>query len=117
MIETSIIKNALANAVSLLGRFVLERKVLKMNKEHECIIGVYHEYEETDSITFNKLVDINMREQGWYEKGYILSKPLPLQEYFDKRIPTNLGRFDYCPKCGKKIDWSQLKKEANKYGN
>ena len=36
-----------------------------------------------------------------------------LADYCDKRKSTNLTRFNYCPLCGKKIDWKAIKGGAN----
>lgn len=33
--------------------------------------------------------------------------------YCDKRTSTNLTQFNYCPLCGKKIDWKAIKGGAN----
>ena len=36
-----------------------------------------------------------------------------LMDYCDKRKSTDLTRFNYCPLCGKKIDWKAIKGGAN----
>lgn len=38
-------------------------------------------------------------------------KEYTLQDYADKRKSTNLIRFDFCPYCGRKIDWKKIKNE------
>ncbi len=37
--------------------------------------------------------------------------PYTLKDYADRRKSTNLRRFEFCPICGKKIDWKKIKKE------
>ena len=32
-----------------------------------------------------------------------------LADYCDKRKNTDLTRFEYCPMCGRKIDWKSIK--------
>ena len=36
-----------------------------------------------------------------------------LSDYCDKRKSTDLTRFNFCPICGKKIDWKAIKNDAN----
>ncbi len=51
--------------------------------ECEHIIGFLYDYENTDVVTIKEL------------KEYIEDK-------------ETIKRFNYCPKCGKEIDWSNL---------
>lgn len=82
---------------------------------HECIIGMYNDYENTDLITYSEICEMSLSE--WkshlkYEDTYKrigIKPPTRLEDYFDKRKNTELTRFDYCPVCGKKIDWNKLK--------
>ena len=41
-----------------------------------------------------------------YEHGI---KGWTLADYCDKRKNTDLTRFEYCPMCGRKIDWKTIK--------
>ena len=36
-----------------------------------------------------------------------------LSDYCDKRKSTDLTRFNFCPLCGKKIDWKEIKGGSN----
>lgn len=81
----------------------------------ECVIGIMYDYDDTHSITRKELeeeIRINeiRKSRGdseWYRKFYTRN------DYCDKRISTNLARFNYCPLCGKKIDWKAIKGGAN----
>lgn len=84
--------------------------------EHECVIGMlcsqdYAEittlsglknYIQTEIVEFNALC----RKYG-YEK--LLRKERSLRDYADKRQKIELTRFDYCPVCGKEIDWVSIR--------
>lgn len=86
--------------------------------EHECIIGMYNNYEDTDLITYSKLCDMNSYEWELYlkhedtHKRIGMKPPTPTEDYFDKRKNTELIRFTYCPECGEKIDWNELKQRS-----
>lgn len=84
-------------------------------KKHECVIGLYHLYDESILVTetelhkqmteTNSLCEL-IDKQGL---GYIKPHRWTLRDYCDRRISTNLVQFDYCPYCAKKIDWRVLK--------
>ena len=85
----------------------------------ECWIGVRYDYENTDLITLAELKKYIEEEKQlaerhkdckWWQS--ILNK-YTLEDYCDKRKSTNLTRFNYCPLCGKKIDWKAIKGGAN----
>lgn len=81
-------------------------------KEHECIIGVLLDYENTDLITFRELKQrAEQRSEIFKNGGYVCSVAgvYDLDDYLDKRKNTNIVRFNYCPICGEKIDWKGLK--------
>ena len=61
------------------------------------------DYEDTRIMTANEL-----REE--IEEGHTT---FSLNDYCDKRKSTDLTRFNYCPICGKKIDWKAIKGGAN----
>ena len=71
----------------------------------ECVIGIVYDYEDTRLVTLNQLkARINFyRENG---VGFTLS------DYCDKRKSTDMTQFNYCPFCGKEIDWKAIKKEG-----
>ena len=82
---------------------------------HECIIGLLHhcDYSELvtladlkrhieDNIEYNKTLDDDPLLKDAKE---LKPKCWTLKSYGDKRKSTDLTRFDYCPQCGKKINW------------
>jgi hypothetical protein len=90
------------------------------NKVHTHIIGVLWYYEGSHLATFDDVVKsvkdtCTLRE--YFERGFGkvpegFSRAVPLEKYMDRRVSTNLERFDYCPFCGEKIDWKKLKERA-----
>lgn len=86
---------------------------------HNCTIGVLNAYEDTRIVTIIGLQSIN--EQKARKNDYIESMPLKekakkrirqkiwtIKEYADKRVNTDLTRFNYCPICGEKITWEEI---------
>ena len=68
-----------------------------MEQNHECIIGLFNDYDRTALVTFNELK--SLEEYSSFN----------MKQYCDWRYSTNITRFVYCPFCGKKIDWKNLK--------
>lgn len=96
-----------------------------MNKnntqECKCLIGVQYDYENTDAITLAELKEYIEREKQLveYHKDSVNSEwwkamcnSFTLADYCDRRKHTNLKRFNYCPRCGKKIDWKAIRDGA-----
>ena len=86
---------------------------------HECIIGILNHCDCYDLITLAEL-EKHIEESIEYNKSLdddpllknvkeIRAKCWTLKSYGDKRKSTDLTRFDYCPECGKQIDWSAIK--------
>ena len=85
---------------------------------HECVIGLWLGYDDTETVTFRQLkyeVESNSAFLEWQNKNLSGTKVevKTLNDYLDKRESTNLQRFDYCPYCGKKIDWKGLRENAD----
>ena len=77
----------------------------------ECWIGVRYDYENTALVT---LTDLKEHIETMKRlPSYFHTKPYELTDYCDKRKTTDLTRFNYCPLCGKKIDWKAIKGGAN----
>ena len=77
---------------------------------HECVIGVLGDFDDTKTVTFTQLKkeiedDIELYAYAGQRSPFCLS------DYLDRRKSTALEHFDYCPKCGKKIDWKGLRKK------
>ena len=88
--------------------------------EHECIIGLLNDYDNTKLVTVNELLEEIKDQYEVYDYKcslYIkynlgeIKPPYTLKDYADKRKSTNLTRFEFCPYCGQKIDWKQIKNE------
>ena len=77
----------------------------------ECCIGVRYDYENADLVT---LADLKEHIETMKRlPSYSHKKPYELADYCDKRKSTDLTRFNYCPLCGKKINWKAIKGGAN----
>ena len=84
----------------------------------ECVIGVLNDYksqivtvdELKEYIRAKNLLSISCKNNEL--RGLLFCK-YSLDDYCDRRKSTNLTRFNYCPLCGKKIDWKALKGGAN----
>lgn len=85
---------------------------------HECVIGLLGFCEGAELTTVTRLKDHieeriehnrYLREMGISLSSWLFQKEWSLKDYCDKRRRTNLTRFDYCPECGRKIDWKQIK--------
>lgn len=93
-----------------------------MNEEHECIICTMIGY-ECDLYTLKMLeeevnedIEIYEQHKRLYPNSYI-TEPYTMLDYTDTDKKTNLIRFNYCPMCGKKIDWEELNKRYVGGGN
>ena len=78
----------------------------------ECWIGVLHDYEDTRIVDLEELkrhIEEMVNYAEWKKNFGLDDKPYLLSDYCDKRKSTDLTRFNYCPLCGKKIDWKAIK--------
>ena len=69
---------------------ILERE---NNMEHECVIGIFNDYDYSPLVTMSELVKLQPKSV------------YTMKQYCDWRYSTNLTRFVHCPYCGKKINW------------
>lgn len=91
-----------------------------MNTNHECIIGVIYDYEDTRLVTLTELKEIitirqefkkrHQHEENWRAITNDFCDAYTLSDYCDKRKSTDLRQFKYCADCGKKIDWKEIKR-------
>lgn len=89
---------------------------------HECVICVWWDYDNIELLTYEELKS-KVKQRSTYakwleDKGLSFSDTADkygakLRDYLDRRKSTNLQHFDYCPYCGKKIDWKGLRKNAD----
>ena len=66
----------------------------------ECYIGVYWDYENSELMTrkdLEELINSNC------------SRTCTREQYCDRDFYSGLEKFDFCPKCGKKIDWAAIR--------
>lgn len=84
--------------------------------EHECIIGLLND-DIYRLITLKELKEfikeVKQYNQFLDDQGIIRfkAKEYTIQDYCNKRKSTDLTRFEFCPYCGKKIDWKKIKSE------
>ena len=79
-------------------------KKIVFEKKHECAIGImYYSFTNAELVTLNELKQGITNEDTKYT----------LLDYTDKRKSTNLVRFDYCPYCGHRINWKEIREEEN----
>lgn len=75
----------------------------------ECVICMVYDYENTHLASLEKLKEHIKNNERMYNSFWTNTKPYTLSDYADKRKNTNITRFEYCPFCGKKIDWKVIK--------
>ena len=72
----------------------------------ECnhTLGLFADYGRDILVTIDDLL------------GYQPKSTYTMQQLLDRRCATNLFHFEYCPKCGEKINWKELRniKEISK---
>lgn len=89
------------------------------NRNCQCIIGLYHHCDSSELVTLDALEDLIADTEMYNimldidpllkECKELRRKEWKLADYGDKRKNTNLTRFDYCPECGKAIDWKAIR--------
>ena len=80
----------------------------------ECVIGIRYDWENTELVTLAELKKyIDFITDFAEDNPCFIRKAYTLSDYCDKRKKTDLYRFEYCPHCGKKIDWKTIKDGAN----
>lgn len=85
-----------------------------MGSNCDCVIGLFYRADHSELVSLPDLMwnikdtkDFNA-ECKKYGMSHISKKEYTLKDYADKRKSTNLTRFDFCPMCGKKIDWKAI---------
>lgn len=66
----------------------------------ECYIGVYWDYENSELIRRKDLEEL-------INSNY--PHACTREQYCDRNFYTGLEKFDFCPKCGKRIDWDVIR--------
>ena len=85
----------------------------------KCYIGIINDYENTRMTTLDGL-KLHIKESLYLKQAFETDplyvgynhgiKGWTLADYCDKRKNTDFTRFEYCPMCGRKIDWKAIKK-------
>ena len=87
-----------------------ERRVTEMkNTKHECIIGFINNFKKRDVVTLDGLKAHIIANRFAFNHSNRRSY-YTLSDYCDKRKSVDMIRFDYCPICGRKIDWEAIKR-------
>ena len=93
-----------------------------ISEKCECCIGIINDYDNTSMVTLDGLknhIKDRLELKQAFERDVLFKdynhgiKGWTLADYCDRRKSTNLTRFNYCPLCGKKIDWKAIKDGAN----
>lgn len=91
-----------------------------MTKEHDCLVGIFQDSEGTEKMRESEIVGYARHRYDdcmkWCKKGTGLA--FIIEEYL-KSTPFTLLKeayyiFDYCPECGKQVDWKKLKVKINR---
>lgn len=87
---------------------------------HQCAIGYYYE-DDKGLVTLDELKDIikerkedniSIKKSGFNDVEWMYKKEYTLSDYADRRKATGFFKFDYCPFCGKKINWKKIKQDG-----
>lgn len=88
-----------------------------MEKDCQCVIGMLHDYENTQLITLQDLIEHIENERRYIERNKQMGVTFPnyrlreLADYCDFRKSTDVTRFRFCPFCGNEIKWRKFKNE------
>lgn len=86
-----------------------------------CIIGLVYHVDDRELVTLDRLIEHIQHQKDynrWIDEDKHLktmglkTKEYSLKDYADRRKATDFRRFEYCPDCGKKIDWTAIKKRG-----
>lgn len=84
--------------------------------DHKCVVGLIldGDYPEIPLVTLDKLkqhIEDTKAINKSFERMHIQGKrtEFTLRDYADRRRATDFVRFDFCPECGRKIDWKTIR--------
>ena len=86
--------------------------------EHECVIGLLRVADDSELTTVSGLHEHIAYRISYNDEirrfgivaDWMYHKEWTIKDYADKRKNTNLTRFDFCPECGKRIDWAAIRR-------
>ena len=74
-------------------------------KECDCVIGIKYDYDDTDLFEMSRLKCF-IEDASYYKRKVTRKKKI--LEQLDRLLTSSsdpyLEMFEYCPKCGKKLD-------------
>lgn len=83
-----------------------------MRKKHKCVIGLLSNYNGGEIVTLEELMK-HIQERirfNEYARGEAMKETVwSLKDYSDEGRSTDFLRFDFCPFCGKKVDWKKIR--------
>ena len=77
----------------------------KVQNTCEHIIGFYYGYDEENIVSVEMLKQIIRQDRLYVDCEETFS------DFADNGIYRCFERFEFCPRCGQRIDWERLKKE------
>lgn len=92
-----------------------------MENKHECYIGLWYYCEGAEMKTLREILEEIVQHNAIFEldeqSAYILKElgavRYSFNDLFDlRRNRLPLCRFHYCPVCGAKIDWKEIKQKC-----
>ena len=81
--------------------------------EHKCVVGFLLDQDDFRFVDLDQLKD-HIKEVKAINRSLKKMKihtdmeEYSLLDYASNRRATDLARFEFCPKCGKKIDWGRI---------
>ena len=91
-----------------------------MHENGECAVGLLHHVDYSDLVTLEELkkhIADGIEYNRMLDSDPVLKdckdirrKVWTLAEYADWRRSTNLQKFSYCPRCGKLINWGEIRR-------
>lgn len=86
---------------------------------HNHFVGLIRLTEDSELATYFDVVEDIIADLQWNKgmmrMGYgCVRTVFTPKQYTDFRCSTNLERFKYCPVCGEKIDWMEVRTQIEK---
>ena len=83
-----------------------------VSKRCDCFIGIFHnDNEELHKNTVYERLSEHSRTTEMLFEHRLIKSPITIKQYLDKRSGF-MTFFNYCPYCGEKIKWKQIKSEC-----
>jgi len=80
-----------------------------VSKRCDCFIGIFHnDNEELHKNTVYEILAKHSRTTEMLFEHNLIKKPIMIKQYLDRRSGY-MTFFNYCPYCGGKIKWQEIK--------